>query len=151
MTTGNTFENMTSIEAGEPYIIAFPNNASYDAEYNVWGNITFTAEGNPVTIPATEEYGVNGGSFSMRRNYEVLEKSSSIYLLNSPRYGTPEGVQGSSSYAWGSAFIRSLRDSWAFEAYVSSPWSTTSAFFIDPSVGTRSARPLGRVPCIDDM
>ena len=151
MTAGNTFENVTSIEAGEPYIIAFPNNESYDAEYNVWGYITFVTEGNPVTIPATEEYGVNGGSFSMRRNYEVLEKSSSIYLLNSPRYGTPEGVQGSSSYAWGSAFIRSLRDSWAFEAYVSSPWSTTSAFFIDPSASTRSARPLGRVPCIDDM
>lgn len=150
MTAGNTFENVTNIEAGEPYIIAFPNNESYDAEYNVWGNITFTTE-EAVTIPVTEEYGVNGGSYSMRRNYEVLPKSSSIYLLNSPHYGTPSGVQGSSSYAWGSVFIRSLRDSWPFEAYISSPWSTTSAFFIDPSANTRSARPLGRVPCIDDM
>lgn len=146
-----TFENKTVIEAGEPYIIAFPNSESYTDEYNVAGDVTFSATGT-ITIPVTEEREVSSGGFNyMRSNYEILPKSASIYLLNSPHTnGDMGGVLGNYSY-WGSYFIRSLRDSWPFEAYVTSS-SGAAAFSINPATPTtRSSGPQGPVPSIDDM
>lgn len=145
-----SFENVTSIEAGEPYIIAFPNSDSYAAEYNVAEDVTFSASGT-ITIPVTEEYEVSGGFNCMKRNYATLPPSGEVYLLNSPHDGNISGVQGNSSYAWGSYFIRSLRTSWAFEAYVTSS-SGAAAISINPATPTtRSSDSQGSVPSIDDM
>lgn len=150
--TPNGFENVTSIEAGEPYIIAFPNNESYADVYNVYGDVTFTATGN-ITIPVTEEKTVSGEYFTMKSGYDLKPRSGSVFLLNSPRYGngytySPSGVKG--NYNWGSTFVNNLRESWAFEAYVVGGTSASS-YSVSPSVQSRSARVLGSVPNIDDM
>jgi hypothetical protein len=110
----------------------------------------------------TEEYQVSGEYYSMNRNYGLKEKSASMYLLNSPRWGyygstsgsydsvNPQGKRGNSSYGWGSCFVPSLRQSWAFEAYLSAG-ITTSYFSVSPESASRSVRTLGAVPQIDDM
>lgn len=158
--TPSGFENVTYMEAGEPYIIAFPCNESYNDVYNVWGEVTFTGKG--VTIPVTEDYQVSGEYYSMNRNYGLKEKSGSMYLLNSPRHGyysstsgsydseDPQGIRGNNSFGWGSRFVPSLRQSWAFEAYLSAGISQ-SYFSVSPESASRSVRTLGAVPQIDDM
>ena len=154
------FENVTRIEAGEPYIIAFPCNESYDDVYNVWGDVTFV--GKNVSIPVTEDYSVNGAYYSMNRSYDLKPAAGNVYLLNSPRRGyydsgssyydsvNPQGRRGNNNYGWGSCFVPSLRQSWAFEAYLSAG-ITTSYFSVTPESASRSVRTLGAVPQIDDM
>ena len=154
MTVDGSWENMTKIEAGEPYIIAFPCSESYDDQFNVWGEVTF--KGKRVQIPATEEYAINHGFYAMKRNYAVLSQSQTRLMLNSPRWGdnnvnNPQGERGNSSYNWGSRFISNLRPSWAFEAYIGAGAGTTTSLSIGSESNTRSSKTLGSVPSIDDM
>ena len=146
--TANGFENVTQIEAGIPYIIAMPNNEVYDAEYNINGNITFSAE-DPygITIPATDDMiQENGPKFQFVANYSHLPASATIYALN-------ENTDGD-IYA-GSVFTRNTRAILPFESYVTNLSTSANApafFSIDGSTPrTRSAKPLGPIPSIDDM
>lgn len=138
--TANGFENATSIEAGESYIIAMPNNEKYAKEYNLAGKVTFSAQ-NPtdgIVIPVTKYKRVEGLLFDFNASYEIQEKSASVYLLN----------------AAGSAFQWSLRDSKPFEAYVTNKDITTKApamFSIGGNAKTRSTHTVSSKPSIDDM
>lgn len=148
--TSNGFENVTQIEAGVPYIYALPNNSSYDSEYNFsYGTITFSAEDpNGITIPATDDMVQDAGpAFILHANYETIPMSDDIYLLNET---------SDENRLYGSVFVRNERDARPFEGYVT-PLSTSAAnapafFSIDGSTPrTRSAKPLGPIPSIDDM
>ena len=146
--TANGFENVTQIEAGIPYIIAMPNNSNYDSEYNISGNVTFSAEDpNGITIPVTGDMVQDAGpSFILNANYETVPMADNIYVLN-------EAYDEERPY--GSVFVRNERDARPFEGYVT-PLSTAAnapAFFsLDAGrPATRSAKPLGPVPSIDDM
>lgn len=146
--TANGFENVTQIEAGIPYIIAMPNNSNYDSEYNISGNVTFSAEDpNGITIPVTGDMVQDAGpSFILHANYETIPMADNIYVLN-------ETYDEERPY--GSVFVRNERDARPFEGYVT-PLSTAAnapAFFsLDAGrPATRSAKPLGPVPSIDDM
>ena len=146
--TANGFENVTQIEAGIPYIIAMPNNYNYDSEYNISGNVTFSAEDpNGITIPVTGDMVQDAGpSFILHANYETVPMADNIYVLN-------EAYDEDRPY--GSVFVRNERDARPFEGYVT-PLSTAAnapAFFsLDAGrPATRSAKPLGPVPSIDDM
>ncbi|WP_276805470.1 leucine-rich repeat domain-containing protein [Bacteroides stercorirosoris] len=145
---GNGFENVTSIQAGEPYIIAMPNNKKYAEEYNISGEVVFSARNvdNGITIPVTSYKQAGGPMFNLNPSYETQKQSSSIYVLNS--YDRVDG------YNYGGIFVRALRDSYPFEAYVTDKAISTQApgmYSIDGNSQTRSTHAVGNVPSIDDM
>ena len=148
--TAEGFEDVTQIEAYTPYIIAMPNNAAYDAEYNITGTVTFTAQdGAGIDIPATADMELVrdvGPDFALSCNFTYYPQNSPVYVLNR--------VDGENYYA-GSRFVRNERAAYPFEACISS-----SALGIAPAYfpvdggrpGTRTAKKaLGPVPQVDDM
>lgn len=147
--TKKPFVDVAEIEADVPYIISFPCNESYEAEYNLCGNVTFT--GTNVSVPKTEgQTVVNGPYFAMYSNYENIPKASSIYLLNSAHYN-PDGVRRNYSDIWGSAFEQSLRESWSWEPYISFGSPTTTRTISLDGASTRGHKEVGSIPSIDDM
>lgn len=147
--TKNGFENVTQIEAGVPYIIAMPNNEAYDDEYNITGNVTFTAQNaQGITIPVTSTLASDiGPEFVLNCNYSYIPASMTIYALNETATNTQKA---------GSVFVRNERAVLPFEGYVSSSASSVSAspsyYRIDNNMPvTRSNRPLGPIPTIEDM
>lgn len=146
--TDTGFENMTELEAGIPYIIAMPNNPAYLPEYNISGEVTFSAQSDAgIDIPVTETQITRdqGPEFSLTTFYgyqewDYDEEAPNIYLLEH-----------------GDDYFRHARYYGAilpFQCYATLNSGTASpAFFsIDGSkAATRSARPLGPVPNIDDM
>ena len=146
--TANGFENVTSIEAGVPYILAMPNNRQYAADYNITGKVTFSAQDvdNGITIPVSTYQEAKGPLFNFTSNYGYKEKSSTIYLLNTNDY-----VE---NYNYGGVFARSLRECSPFESYVTNKSIATKApnfFSINTTPSTRSIRIVGNKPAIDDM
>ena len=138
--TVNGFENATSIEAGEPYIIAMPNNSRYSDEYNIRGTVTFSAQDvkSGIVIPATSYKKIEGPLFDINSSYEIQVKNASIYLLSDD----------------GSKFVRSLRDSNPFEAYVTDKVISTKSpdvFSVGSIIRTRNVHIVGNKPSIDDM
>lgn len=146
--TDTGFENMTELEAGIPYIIAMPNNPAYLPEYNISGEVTFSAQSDAgIDIPVTETQITRdqGPEFSLTTFYgyqewDYDEEAPNIYLLEH-----------------GDGYFRHARYSYEispFQCYATLNSGTASpAFFsIDGSEpATRSTRPLGPVPNIDDM
>lgn len=143
------FVDVTEIEADVPYIISFPCNENYDAEYNLCGDITFTATN--ITIPKTgDQIVLSGPYYSMFSSYEPIPQASSVYLLNSAHYN-PDGVRRNYSDIWGSAFEQSLRESWTWEPYISFSSPTTTRTISLDGASTRSHKEVGSIPSIDDM
>lgn len=146
--TANGFENATSIEAGMPYIVAMPHNEKYAAEYNLKGKVTFTAQDvtNGITIPVTSFKKAEGPLFDFNPSYESQAKAASSFVLN-----TYDLV---ADYDYGSVFVRALRDSKPFEAYVTDKAVSTKSpamFSIGGTAQTRSTNTIGNKPAIDDM
>ena len=146
--TDTGFENMTELEAGIPYIIAMPNNPAYLPEYNISGEVTFSAQSDAgIDIPVTETQITRdqGPEFSLTTFYGYQEwdydyEAPNIYLLSDR-----DGYFRHARYSYGIS---------PFQCYATLNSGTASpAFFsIDGSkAATRSARPLGPVPNIDDM
>ncbi len=101
------FKRTADIRANEAYIIAMPNNSSYQDNYILAGDVTFSAEN--ITVPKTPTF---NGTFLPA--FSFVAKSSSVYALNvNNRY-----VRYSGSEKPGSIFIRDLRDVCPFEAYL---------------------------------
>ncbi len=108
------FVRANSIEENKPYIIAMPNSTAYDEEYNLPGDVTFSATN--VTIPVTPpSMGVQGDKgMTFRPVYNTVEASSEVYVLNAANSrGSYTG-----GYLAGSRFIRDLRSVYPFEAYL---------------------------------
>lgn len=102
------FRKASVIQAYEPYIIAMPNNSKYRNEYNLAGDVTFSADN--VQVMKTPAF---SGLFMPA--FTVIPKSSTVYALNvNNRY-----VKYAGSYEAGSRFISNLRDIRPFEAYIS--------------------------------
>lgn len=147
--TKKPFVDVTEIEADVPYIISFPCNENYDAEYNLCGDITFTATN--ITIPKTgDQIVLSGPYYSMFSSYEPIPQASSVYLLNSAHY-EPNGVRKDYNDVWGSAFEQSLRESWAWEPYISFSSPTTTRTISLDGASTRGHKEVGSIPSIDDM
>ena len=118
------FKRTADIRANETYIIAMPNNSSYQDNYILAGDVTFSAEN--ITVPKTPAF---NGTFLPA--FSFVAKSSSVYALNvNNRY-----VRYSGSEKPGSVFIRDLRDVRPFEAYISDS-STRGIFEINFDNGT---------------
>ena len=106
--SGNGFRRTAAVLANEPYIIAMPNSSSYRNEYNLAGDVTFSADN--VQVPKTPSF---SGTFVPA--FATVAKSSSVYALNVNN----RNVRYSGSYDAGSRFIANLRDVRPFEAYIS--------------------------------
>lgn len=142
--TSAGYENATQIEANVPYIIAMPNNAQYAKQYNIVGDVTFSAESaEGITIPVTTTSRSDGPDYSLSTNYFWMSKSTSgIYVLNE---------DSNDSRKAGSVFVQGSRDIVPFEAIVKSNGLTRS--FPIERTNTRSAgkRELSDRPMPDDM
>ena len=101
------FKRASSIQAYEPYIIAMPNNSKYNNDYNLAGDVTFSADN--VQIAKTPTF---NGLFLPA--FATVAKSSSVYALNVNN----RNVRYSGNYDAGSRFISNLRDVRPFEAYM---------------------------------
>ena len=106
--TGSGFKRTSAILANVPYIIAMPNSKNYRNEYNLSGNVTFSAEN--IIVPKTS---IPSGLFVPA--FAMVAKSDAVFALNvNNRY-----VSNTSNFESGSKFISNLRDVRPFEAYIS--------------------------------
>ena len=119
------FRSSSKIEANTPYIIAMPNSNKYQNEYNLAGDLTFSAEN--VSIPATPTF---SGTFMP--TYSTVTKSSNVLALNVVN----KYVSNSGGYDAGSRFISNLRDVRPFEVYISQGSSTRGVIEIGFGDGT---------------
>ena len=123
--SGNGFRRTAAVLANEPYIIAMPNSSSYRNEYNLAGDVTFSADN--VQVPKTPSF---SGTFVPA--FATVAKSSSVYALNVNN----RNVKYSGSYDAGSRFISGLRDVRPFEAYMTSGSSSRGVIEINFDDGT---------------
>ena len=118
------FKRAWSIQAYEPYIIAMPNNSKYNNDYNLAGDVTFSAEN--VQVGKTPTF---SGLFLPA--FETVPQSSTVYALNVNN----RNVKYTGSYDVGSRFISNLRDVRPFEAYINTS-STRGIIEINYDDGT---------------
>ena len=154
--SSNGFENVTQIEAGIPYIIAMPNNEAYLPEYNVAGEVTFSAKDETgITIPVTtlQIKQDQGPKFALNCNFkgfpfywinnennELINYLNGCYILENDRFLKKD---------LGYLYVN-LRP---FTCYATTNESPSPSYYrIDNNMpATRSNRPLGPVPTIEDM
>lgn len=108
--TTEGFADVVTMEANKPYIVSMPNSDAYADEYNLNGNVTFSA--TDVTVAATPETleSAAGPGFALQPVYAPKETSVAIYVLNVRSW--------LDSYERGSVFAHSLDDIvQPFEAY----------------------------------
>ena len=117
------FTNSSVIKAFEPYIIAVPNHYTYDADYNVVGNVQFiasSASGIDVPVTTGALAVTEGPSFDFVPTFNKVEQSMEVYALNTDwRY---------TDNAYGSMFERDKRTVNPFEAYVMNKAQISTAF-----------------------
>ncbi|MCM1313711.1 MAG: hypothetical protein NC206_11360 [Bacteroides sp.] len=109
--TGSGFSYTTSMKANHPYIISMPNSEEYAEEFNIRGNVTFSAadETGSVTVSATStEDMAKGPNFELVPTYTTVAKSNTVYAINNEEYNNMEP---------GAVFVRNGRDIYPFEAY----------------------------------
>jgi hypothetical protein len=106
--SGSGFRRTAAVLANEPYIIAMPNSKNYRNDYNLAGEVTFSADN--VQVPKTPSF---SGTFVPA--FGTVPQSSTVYALNVNN----RHVKYSGNYDAGSRFIANLRDVRPFEAYIS--------------------------------
>ena len=126
------FQSQTSIQPNTPYIIAMPNHKTYDEQYNIVGDVYFTAESEEgIDVAATPEMvEVEGAQYVMHGIYQPIfseeyhgnESVPGIYCLN---YDYSINVDGK-DYAIGSIFLRDRGMATAFTGYVTSKENSAS-------------------------
>lgn len=132
--TGSGFRRTSTIQANEPYIIAMPNSKNYRNDYNLSGNVTFSAEN--VIVPKTPEF---SGQFVPA--FSIIRKSSSVSALNVNN----RNVSYSGNEDAGSCFISDLRDVRPYEAYIHGN-STRGIFDINIEDGTTDMKDILMAP-----
>lgn len=117
------FVDVTVMESHKPYIISMPNSYDYADDYNLNGDITFSAENVTVAVTPEPLESVVGPGFALQPVYVNKETSVSVYSLNVSKL--------IDSYGKGSVFAHSLdRAVQPFEAYA----------FLTDSKSSRRAR-----------
>ena len=105
--TQNGLQSVQEINANVAYVISMPNSSEYPGEYNLAGNVTFSAENAfvPETYPEMDE----SADRAMAPAFQRMEADEHIYALN---VGEPRG-----SYPEGSVFEKNYREVRPFEAF----------------------------------
>ena len=121
--TSSGWQEAATIEANKPYIISMPNNKSYYNNYNMNGEVTFSAKN--ITVPKTEPIKTKYDDRTFVANFNSQQSAWDIYALNvNNEYSSyneylPEG----------STFIRELRTIHPFEAYMMSTAANAKDMF----------------------
>ena len=131
MTYGNSgWTEANSIKANTPYIISMPNHSNYKPEYQLNGNVIFSAEN--VTIPTSDNmHSVNYNGKTFMPNY-MNQSDNSYYALNVNN----DYVTYSGSETEGSMFIIGYRAIHPFEAYMISATRTRGYIAIGDDMTT---------------
>lgn len=107
------FEMVSTIRADRPVIIAMPNSEEYDDDYNISGDVVFSA--TDAQIKATSRPDLSPSqTFVLRGTYEAIEEQSKVYTLNDDIYN----VLYVGDCMPGAVFVANERDVRPFEAYV---------------------------------
>lgn len=101
------FSSSSTIIANIPYLIAMPNQDDYESNYNLDGDVTFSADN--VSIEVTPSF-----NSTFVPTYAPVQKSASVYAINA--VNTYLYLTGGKDA--GSCFISNLRDIRPFEAYI---------------------------------
>lgn len=128
----NGFVSETVIEPNQPYIVSMPNHSTYDEQYNIVGEVTFSAESaDGIDVPATPETlpVAENDAFRMLPTYDVVYSSyyhglgkEGVYCLNEAE----EYIEGK-QYRIGSVFMRDRGMAAPFSAYVESKVAAATA------------------------
>lgn len=144
----NEFKRETVLEAGKPYIIAFPYNPNYYLpEYNIWGTIEFWGE-NVTVLANTQLTPIMGTAYTFQPTFEKIKKSMDIYNID---YNGYHDRMNNIFYEGGSLFRSSIRDTEPFEGYLTNNVSGRSVIPIGNTSSSRSIKKLGIKPMEDDM
>ena len=113
----------TKVEANVPYVISMPNNNEvYNADYNLSGKVTFTAQDVVVPVTAPVTLAMADNSVLMVPAFQSVGRSSDVWALN---VGEVRG-----QYLEGSAFERDYREIRPFEAYTVHRSNTPAPRFV---------------------
>lgn len=144
----NEFKREIVLEAGKPYIIAFPYNPNYYLpEYNIWGTIEFWGE-NVTVLANTQLTPIMGTAYTFQPTFEKIKKSMDIYNID---YNDYNDRMNNIYYEGGSLFRSSIRDTEPFEGYLTNNVSGRSVIPIGNTSSSRSIKKLGIKPMEDDM
>ena len=105
------FDRSADIKAYTPYILSMPNNPEYADDYNLAGNVTFTA--NNTYIETDTAKVTMKGSVKFTPTMLRQEQNVDVLAINLTDYTAPDGT----FYENGSAFISDMREVRPFEAY----------------------------------
>ncbi len=135
--TEEGYKDVTTIEPNHPYIIAMPYSYQYGDEFNITGDVTFSAEDIPLgDAPELTPVSASGSEYTMYATYSYQEPTDGIYVLNED-----------------SEFVDNYSDLYPFEAYVQP--NTRSMRSVIPMttgrVATRATSGEKRKPRKEDM
>ena len=129
--TGSGFVEAGSIKAYTPYIISMPNNAQYDSQWLLNGNVTFSASN--VIIGKTED--MKTATYRDRTfvpNYADRGAAEGLYALNVNN----DFTTNNSGMTEGSKFVLNMRQVHPFEAYMTSSSNARTYFDIFDDLST---------------
>lgn len=113
----NYISPASNISANVPYLICMPNADVYADDYNLNGNITFSAEN--VNVAVSDPIQKTKGSVSFIPAYQRMDASSDVFALN-----VNQEYKG---YPAGSLFVNNFREVRPFEAYSLHPSTAVNA------------------------
>lgn len=151
--TDEGFVDVTKIEANKPYIIAMPNHDSYLDEYRLYGNVTFVARNQVLTVTPTNLEPSVGPEFELHPTFKYVDRSDEVYAL-SYQHGYYEEEN---MWYYKSFFFKNRADVRKFNAYATpldGGRSSRSSFGLDTrSKETRASYLPNKtgVPQIGDM
>lgn len=128
-----TFTRAADIEAYKPYVICMPNSEYYADDYNLAGNVTFSAEN--VTVGVTRNEVESNGQKDFVSNFEQLASQDGIYALN-----VGEAYQ---DYKPGSVFVNDAFEVHPFQAYIQNVTNTAARCL---SIFDQMTTDLERIP-----
>ena len=115
------FGYIEQIKANTPFIMSVPNSLEYDSEYNLGGNIIFSAT-NAVIHATTTLSEDTDHKFEFKPCYEGDENHSNLYTINDEVYVDINGEE----YLAGAVFANEHRDIRPFESYIHFTNGTTN-------------------------
>jgi hypothetical protein len=135
--TEEGYKDVTALSPNLPYIIAMPYSSSYGDEYNISGDVTFSAEN--ITLDETADFSpasTQGTDYTMYASYAYTEPTDGIYVLNN-----------------GSEFVNNYMSLYPFQSYIQP--NTRSMRSVIPMtsgrVATRAIADEKRKPQKEDM
>lgn len=120
----NGFVEASSIKANTPYIISMPNNPQYADQYQLVGNVTFSAEN--VTVSKSDN--LQQPKYNDRTfvpNFQIVESDRGMYALNVNN----DYVTNDTGMTEGSKFVMNMRKVHPFEAYMTTSSTNAPEFF----------------------